>query len=73
LSGATSCVRDALATTIDSSLNCHDIFGRIAMKLPEEITHGDYDGAAPHSPRKARRRTPALSPRVRGVYRRPEF
>jgi hypothetical protein len=33
---------DALATTIHGSLNCHDIFGGIAMKLPEEITHGDY-------------------------------
>ena len=27
---------------IHGSLNCHDIFGGIAMKLPEEITRGDY-------------------------------
>ena len=33
---------DALDTAIHGSLNCHDVFGGIAMKLPEEIDHGDY-------------------------------
>ena len=33
---------DALGTTMHGSVNCHDIYGGIAMKLPEEITHGDY-------------------------------
>jgi ankyrin repeat protein len=33
---------DALGTTIHGSLNCHDVFGGISMKLPEEIAHGDY-------------------------------
>jgi hypothetical protein len=33
---------DALSTTMHGSVNCHDIYGGIAMKLPEEITHGDY-------------------------------
>jgi ankyrin repeat protein len=33
---------DALDTTMHGSLNCHDIFGGIAMRLPEEIAHGDY-------------------------------
>ncbi|HEV8531496.1 MAG TPA: ankyrin repeat domain-containing protein [Methylomirabilota bacterium] len=37
---------DALATTIHGSLNCHDVFGGMAMKLPEEITHGDYPAIA---------------------------
>jgi len=23
-------------------MNCHDVFGGIGTKLPEEITHGDY-------------------------------
>src|SRR5262249_7930865 len=33
---------DALDTAIHGSLNCHDVFGGIGMKLPEEIDHGDY-------------------------------
>src|SRR5262245_25483864 len=33
---------DALGTTLHGSLNCHDRFGGIGMKLPEEISHGDY-------------------------------
>ncbi|HXJ81440.1 MAG TPA: ankyrin repeat domain-containing protein [Candidatus Methylomirabilis sp.] len=33
---------DALDTTIHGSVNCHDVFGGIAMKLPEEVAHGDY-------------------------------
>lgn len=37
---------DALATAIHGSLNCHDVFGGIAMKLPEEIIHGDYAAIA---------------------------
>jgi hypothetical protein len=28
------------------SLNCHDVFGGIGMKLPEEIIHGDYPAIA---------------------------
>jgi hypothetical protein len=35
---------DALGTAIHGSVNCHDVFGGIGMKLPEEITHGDYPG-----------------------------
>jgi Ankyrin repeats (3 copies) len=37
---------DALATAMHGSLNCHDVFGGIAMKLPEEIIHGDYAAIA---------------------------
>ena len=37
---------DALGTTIHGSINCHDVFGGIGMKLPEEITHGDYPAIA---------------------------
>ncbi len=37
---------DALGTTMHGSLNCHDVFGGIGMKLPEEITHGDYPAIA---------------------------
>ena len=37
---------DALGTTMHGSVNCHDIYGGIAMKLPEEITHGDYPAIA---------------------------
>ena len=33
---------DALDTAIHGSLHCHDVFGGIGMKLPEEIDHGDY-------------------------------
>jgi len=33
---------DALDTTMHGSISCHDVFGGPAMKLPEEITHGDY-------------------------------
>jgi len=33
---------DALGTAIHGSLNCHDVFGSVGMKLPEEIDHGDY-------------------------------
>jgi ankyrin repeat protein len=34
----------ALGTTIHGSVNCQDIEGGPTMKLPEEITHGDYPG-----------------------------
>jgi len=34
--------RDAFDTAIHGSLNCHDVFGSIGTKLPEEIDHGDY-------------------------------
>ena len=37
---------DALGTTMHGSANCHDIYGGIAMKLPEEIVHGDYPAIA---------------------------
>jgi hypothetical protein len=33
---------DALGTALHGSLNCQDRFGGIGMKLPEEISHGDY-------------------------------
>jgi ankyrin repeat protein len=33
---------DALDTALHGSLHCHDPFGGIAMKLPEEIPTGDY-------------------------------
>jgi len=33
---------DALDTTIHGSLNCHDVFGGVSMKLPDEVAHGDY-------------------------------
>jgi ankyrin repeat protein len=33
---------DALDTTIHGSMNCHDVFGGVAMKLPEKVAHGDY-------------------------------
>lgn len=34
----------ALGTTIHGSCNCQDVEGGPTMKLPEEITHGDYPG-----------------------------
>ena len=34
----------ALGTTINGSCNCQDVEGGPSMKLPEEITHGDYSG-----------------------------
>jgi hypothetical protein len=34
----------ALGTTIHGSVNCQDVEGGPSMKLPEEITHGDYPG-----------------------------
>jgi hypothetical protein len=34
----------ALGTTIHGSWNCQDLEGGPSMKLPEEITHGDYPG-----------------------------
>ena len=37
---------DALGTTLHGSVNCHDPLGGITMKLPEEITHGDYPAVA---------------------------
>lgn len=33
---------DALGTTIHGSVSCHDVFGGMTMRLPEEVTHGDY-------------------------------
>jgi len=27
-------------------VNCHDIYGGITMRLPEEIAHGDYPAIA---------------------------
>ncbi len=37
---------DALSTTLHGSVNCHDVVGGMTMKLPEEITHGDYPAVA---------------------------
>jgi ankyrin repeat protein len=34
----------AVGTTIHGSVNCQDVEGGPSMKLPEEITHGDYPG-----------------------------
>jgi len=37
---------DALDMAMHGSQHCHDPFGGMAMKLPEEITHGDYPAVA---------------------------
>jgi ankyrin repeat protein len=34
----------AMGTTIHGSVNCQDVEGGPSMRLPEEITHGDYPG-----------------------------
>jgi hypothetical protein len=37
---------DALGSALHGSVNCHDPRGGMTMKLPEEITHGDYPAVA---------------------------
>jgi len=37
---------DALGCALHGSVNCHDPRGGMTMKLPEEITHGDYPAVA---------------------------
>jgi Ankyrin repeats (many copies) len=37
---------DALGSALHGSVNCHDPCGGMTMKLPEEITHGDYPAVA---------------------------